>query len=218
MMRVKSLVGAANPVPAPEREQQPDGLSARALTELAALVGTPTPSAAPRRTPRRRLLIAAGACTVAAAAVAVGVTAVLSGLEEPGGGPLADEPFYASTAELEEEADLIVLARLGAGREETADDSDRTVATAVVAATAKGADPGRTVEVSYTTPGSGPETADLTEGKEYVLLLDAQDDGRFTLVNTTQGVYEVNGGRAVAGADNDVTLSTGVLKALRLTS
>ncbi|MGW4220901.1 hypothetical protein ACWEJZ_28290 [Streptomyces bacillaris] len=155
MMRVKSLVGAANPVPAPEREQQPDGLSARALTELAALVGTPSPSAAPRRTPRRRLLMAADACTVA---------------------------------------------------------------TAVVAATAKGADPGRTVEVSYTTPGSGPETAGLTEGKEYVLLLDAQDDGRFTLVNTTQGVYEVNGGRAVAGADNDVTLSTGVLKALRLTS
>lgn len=81
-----------------------------------------------------------------------------------------------------------------------------------------GADPGRTVEVSYATPGAGPETAALTEGKEYVLLLDAQDDGRFTLVNTTQGVYEVNGGRAVAGPDNEVALSAGALKALRLAS
>ncbi|MFC9173505.1 MULTISPECIES: hypothetical protein [Streptomyces] len=42
--------------------------------------------------------------------------------------------------------------------------------------------------MSYATPGAGPETAALTEGKEYVLLLDAQDDGRFTLVNTTQRV------------------------------
>ncbi|MFB8103068.1 hypothetical protein ACFC3O_09540 [Streptomyces sp. NPDC056007] len=72
--------------------------------------------------------------------------------------------------------------------------------------------------MSYATPGAGPETAALTEGKEYVLLLDAQDDGRFTLVNTTQGVYEVNGGRAVAGADNEVALSAGALKALRLAS
>ncbi|WP_159030090.1 hypothetical protein [Kitasatospora albolonga] len=116
----------------------------------------------------------------------------------------------------EEAADLIVLARLGAGREETVDGIDRTTVTAAVAATAKGAAPGRTVEVPCTTPGSGPETADLAEGKEYVLLLDAQDDGRFTLVNTAQGAYGVDGGRAVAGADNDVVLSAGVLKALRL--
>ncbi|MGA6171783.1 hypothetical protein ACPEIF_16240 [Streptomyces sp. NPDC012600] len=216
MMRVKSLIRAANPLPAPKTEQKGDGLSDRARAELAALVEAPTPPAAPRRLPRRGLLVAAGACT--AAAVVVGVAAaVLSGQYEPSGGVMADEPFYSSAAELEEAADLIVLARLGAGREETVDGIDRTTATAAVAATAKGADPGRTVEVSYTTPGSGPETADLTEGKEYVLLLDAQDDGRFTLVNTTQGVYGVNGGRAVAGPDNDVVLSAGVLKALRLT-
>ncbi|MFE7456321.1 hypothetical protein [Streptomyces sp. NPDC057554] len=214
MMRVKSLIRAANPLPAPKTEQQGDGLSDRARAELAALVEAPTPPAVPRRLPRRGLLVAAGACT--AAAVIVGVVAVLNGPYEPGGGVLADEPFYASTAELEEAADLIVLARLGAGREETVDGIGRTTATAAVAATAKGADPGRTVEVSYTTPGSGPETADLTEGKEYVLLLEAQDDGRFTLVNSTQGAYGVNGGQAVAGPDNGVVLSAGVLKALSL--
>ncbi|MFE7479894.1 hypothetical protein [Streptomyces sp. NPDC057552] len=215
MMRVKSLVRAANPLPASEAGQKGDALSDRARAELAALTGTPTLPSASRRVPRRGLLVAAGACT--AAAVIVGVVAVLNGPYEPGGGVLADEPFYASTAELEEAADLIVLARLGAGREETVDGIDRTTVTAAVAATAKGAAPGRTVEVSYTTPGSGPETADLAEGKEYVLLLDAQDDGRFTLVNTTQGAYGVDGGRAVAGADNDVVLSAGVLKALSLT-
>ncbi|ARF74848.1 hypothetical protein B7C62_23380 [Kitasatospora albolonga] len=215
MMRVKSLVRAANPLPALEAGQKGDALSDRARAELAALTGTPTLPSASRRVPRRGLLVAAGACT--AAAVIVGVVAVLNGPYEPGGGVLADEPFYASTAELEEAADLIVLARLGAGREETVDGIDRTTVTAAVAATAKGAAPGRTVEVSYTTPGSGPETADLAEGKEYVLLLDAQDDGRFTLVNTTQGAYGVDGGRAVAGADNDVVLSAGVLKALSLT-
>ncbi|MGX1474987.1 UNVERIFIED_CONTAM: hypothetical protein RKD50_003795 [Streptomyces canus] len=39
-----------------------------------------------------------------------------------------------------------------------------------------------------------------------------------TLVNTTQGVHGVEDGHAVAGEDNNVALSAGALKALRMTS
>ncbi|MCX4823981.1 hypothetical protein OG883_29720 [Streptomyces sp. NBC_01142] len=213
MIRVKSLIKRANPVP----DTTADGMPARASDELASLVGSgpalPLPS---RRSPRRRLLLAAAVC--GAAAVVAGVAVLtLQGPEEPGGGRLvADEPYYGSTAQLEGAADLIVRARLGAGREESADDYSETVAAADVLAIAKGEAPGRSIELAYTTPGSGPETAALTEGKEYVFLLERQDDGRFTLVNSTQGSYGIEGGRARAGADNDVALSEKARTALRL--
>ena len=70
--------------------------------------------------------------------------------------------------------------------------------------------------MAYATPGSGPETAGLGAGKEYVLLLEKGEGGRYFLVNTTQGWYAVEGGAAVAGKGNDVVLSPGVRKALRL--
>lgn len=72
--------------------------------------------------------------------------------------------------------------------------------------------------MSYTTPGSGPETAALTEGREYVFLLEKEEGGDgYFLVNSTQGAYGIEAGRPVAGPDNDVSLSPDVLKALRLT-
>jgi hypothetical protein len=37
-----------------------------------------------------------------------------------------------------------------------------------------------------------------TDPKEYVLLLDALDGGRFTPVSTAQGAYRVEDGHAVA--------------------
>lgn len=167
--------------------------------------------------------MAAVACTAATVVAGVAVLA-LQDPKQPGGGDgggsgLADEPYFAKTAELEAASVLIVRARLGAGHEETVDGLTETVATAEVVATAKGGSPaGSEIELAYTTPGSGPETAELAAGKEYVLLLDELDGGRFTLINTTQGAYGIEGGHAVAGGDNDVTLSPGVLKALRLTS
>ncbi|MFH9981604.1 hypothetical protein ACH4ND_20590 [Streptomyces sp. NPDC017179] len=222
MINVKSLVTRANPVP----DAASDELSARASEDLAALVGS-TPvtqrGVRKRRTPRgvsrRGALVASVAC--AAVAVVAGVTFfALDSPEEPGGGgPLADEPYFETTAKLENAADLIVRVRLGAGHEESVDGIDETVATARVTATAKGDESsGRSIEVVYTTPGSGPETADLAEGKEYVLLLDTMGGGRFTLVNTTQGAYRVEDGQAVASGGNDIALSPGVTKALRLTS
>jgi len=214
---VKSLVQQVNPVPV----AMTDGLSARAAEELADLVG---PVEAQRRAPaprssRRGFLVAAVACTAAAVVATVAVFALNDPKEpgEGGGDPMADEPYFGTTAELEGASVLIVRARLGAGHEETTDGLTETVATAQVLATAKGAFPtGTRIELAYTTPGSGPETADLAAGKEYVLLLDELDGNRFTPVNTTQGVYGVEDGHAVAGDDNDVTLSAGVLKALRL--
>lgn len=111
------------------------------------------------------------------------------------------------------------LGRAPASPEErTVDDVTSVEAPAEVLAAAKGSAPGAHVTVSYTPPdGGGPEVAALAAGKEYVLLLERQDDGRFTLVNTAQGAYGVSAGRAVAGEGNPVTLSPGVLKALRLT-
>lgn len=145
--------------------------------------------------------MAAVACTAAAVVAGVAVFA-LNDPKEPGGGgggPMADEPYFRTTAELESASVLIVRARLGAGHEETSDGLTETVATAEVLATAKGTSPtGGRIELAYTTPGSGPETADLAAGKEYVLLLDELDGGRFTPVNTTQGVYGVDGGHAVS--------------------
>ncbi|MFE3741767.1 hypothetical protein ACFXP3_38405 [Streptomyces sp. NPDC059096] len=228
-MRVKSMIRNVNPVPPPE----PGELSPRAAAELAALVGPvdegtrPLRTVAARRQPRRALLTAVVAC--AAAGVIGGATLLLlpgdpAGPGEgpgagPGGGAVADEPYFGTTDRLEGVATVIVRARLGAGREEDTDDVRTTVATADVLATAKGSTPGDSIEVAYTTPGSGPETAGLTEGKEYVLLLEESGDGGYVLVNTTQGWYGVGGDgrRAVAGNDNDVALSPGVLKALRLT-
>ncbi|MFD7505636.1 hypothetical protein [Streptomyces sp. NPDC059850] len=227
-MRVKPLIRNANPVPDAAHE----GLSARAADELAALVGpggatapAPAPAPAPaRRSPRRGFLMAAVA---GGAAVAIGGVTFFSLQNDPaadpstdparpGGGAMADEPYFGSTARLEGAATVIVRARLGAGREESVDDIPTTVATAKVVATAKGEPSGDAIQVSYTTPGSGPESADLTAGKEYVLLLEKGDDGSYFLVNTTQGWYTVEGGTAVPARDNDVALSPGVRKALRL--
>ncbi|MGR3937854.1 hypothetical protein [Streptomyces sp. BRA346] len=129
---------------------------------------------------------------------------------------MADEPYFDSTARLESAANVIVRARLGAAGEEAVEDVRTTVATAKVVATAKGRTSGDSIQVAYTTPGSGPETAGLTAGKEYVLLLERGEGGRYVLVNTTQGWYAVDDGAAVPGKDNDVALSAGVRKALRL--
>ncbi|MEU6593634.1 hypothetical protein ABZ923_31175 [Streptomyces sp. NPDC046881] len=231
-MRVKPLITNANPVPDTARET----LSARAADELATLVGpdgTPPPAAG-RRAPRRGYLMAAVAC---GAAVAIGAVTLFGPQGDPAGpsghlagrgsepagasadtdgGISADEPYFDSTAELEGAANVIVRARLGSGHEETDGGVRTTVATAKVVATAKGRTPGDAIRVSYTTPGSGPETAGLTADKEYVLLLDRGEGGDYVLVNTTQGWYEVEGGAAVAAQDNGVALSPGVRKALRL--
>ncbi|WP_234365278.1 hypothetical protein [Streptomyces sp. RTd22] len=217
-MRVKPLIKNANPVPDPTHE----GLSERAAEELAALVGPggATSAAAPRRSSRRGFVMAAVACGAAVAIGGVTLVSLRSDPAVPGAGPhpgvMADEPSYGSTARLEGAADLIVRARLGAGHEETVDDVPTTVATAKVLATAKGEPPGDAIPVAYTTPGSGPETAGLGAGREYVLLLERGEGGRYFLVNTTQGWYAVEGGAALAGKGNDVALSPGVRKALRL--
>lgn len=218
MINVKSLVTRANPVP------EADGLSARAREELAALTGTGPAAGRPapvRRRPRplsrRGALVGALAC-VAAVVVAGAAFFALDGPQGPGGGgQVADEPYFATAAELEGATDLIVRARLGEGHEETVDGIRETVATARVTATAKGSAPaGGTVEVAYTTPGFAAETADLVEGHEYVMLLGATDGGRFTLVNTVQGAYRVEGGRPVPSDANEVALSPEVVTSLGL--
>lgn len=154
MINVKSLVQHVNPVPDPPA----NGMSARARDELAELIGSDLIGSEPigsdlvgavgtkrrgpaRRPSRRGVLVAAVACTAAAVVAGVAVFA-LDDPKEPGGGgggPMADEPYFRTTAELESASVLIVRARLGAGHEETTDGLTETVATAQVLATAKGA-------------------------------------------------------------------------------
>ncbi|MEU2980816.1 hypothetical protein ABZ678_28655 [Streptomyces hirsutus] len=225
MINIKSLVTRANPLP----DAASDGLSTRASEELTPLLGsTPVTQSVtrrgaregrrPRGMSRRKALAGAVACT-AAAVVAGAVFLPLDSPKEPEvAEQRADQPYYATTAELENVADLIVRVRLGAGHEEPVDGTVMTVATARVTATAKGGDSSAgSIEVVYATPGSTPEAADLTAGKEYVLLLSTPDGEHFFPVNTMQGVRRVENGHAVASDVNDIALSPGVLKALRLT-
>ncbi|AXG79436.1 hypothetical protein DVK44_19260 [Streptomyces paludis] len=190
----------------------------------------PGPSASGRAPRFRRgwgrgFLMAAVAC---GAVVALGVGAVLVLLDGqlpggPGGTSVAaDEPYYHTTAELEASADLVVRAKLGTGRTENRDGVTNMVAPAKIIATAKGgAVPGSSIEVAYTPPGTSSEAADLVPGKEYVLLLSGGGDGRYYLVNTTQGWYEVDGDGRMTDREifpdvGPVGLSAGVRRGLGL--
>ncbi|KNE84099.1 MULTISPECIES: hypothetical protein [Streptomyces] len=213
MIRVKSLMRQVNPVP-PETAA---GLAPRGAAG-AGVPGTGEGLPGRARRPRRRgLLVAALAAGAAVVAAAVAVPVLWENGTDGPEGLLADEPYYATTGELEGAADLIVRARLDSARETQEQGFPATVATADIAATAKGRAPGRTVRISYTRPDSGPEAPDLAVGRSYVLLLERQDDGLYTPVNSTQGSYRVTAQRAQAGADNDVALSEATLTALGLT-
>ncbi|ADI06967.1 hypothetical protein SBI_03846 [Streptomyces bingchenggensis BCW-1] len=205
MIRVKSLMQQANPVPetAPEEPARPSE----------------------RRRMRRRGLVLSGSVAALAVAVAAVVTLVTV-FGSPGGGsggrpaepPAADEPYYVTTGDLERHADVVVRARVVATRETDEDGFAETIATVSVVATGKGKPPGRTIHASYPSPGAAlPSGPELTVRHEYVLLLARMDDGKYVLVNTTQGYYGIEAGHAKAGPDNDVALSDGVLKALGLT-
>ncbi|GEM_PF-3090365 len=224
------LIRAANPVP----EDRSTALSARGRAELAALVpdvATPTTTAAaatppgsgPRRPTPRRTGLLVGVAALAVGVVAVGAAVVVpmlgdGGTGAGGGGLAADEPFYGTTAELEAAADLVVRGSITGTEQDSSQGYEQTVASVDVAATAAGdVAPGSTLEVAYTTPGSGPESpVGLAVGGEYVLLLVAGDDGRAYLVNTTQGYFTVEDGTAVPTADNPVPLDPATLAALGL--
>ncbi|MEE6257226.1 hypothetical protein [Plantactinospora sonchi] len=134
-------------------------------------------------------------------------------------GSSADEPYYGSTAELEESADVIVRGDIVDTREHSDRGWREVTATIRVAAVAKGeVAVGTTVEVSYARPGSGPETPEELDpaGGEYVFLLALWPEGGSSLVNTSQGYYRISDGRAVATKDNPVPLGPEVRQRLGL--
>jgi hypothetical protein len=207
MPNVKQLMQEANPV----RNDRTEDLG-RAEVLLEDLLGREAPGdAAPDKrhtagwTTRRRALVLAAAVAVVAAG---GVGVVLwQGSPPP---PTADEPFFATTERLEGRADAIVRVHLGATRATTEGGTEETVATAAVSKVAKGdLAAGTSIEVVYTTPGSGPEApAGLKTDGDYVLLLQKRDATSWNLVNTTQGYYLVGpAGKLTAGPDNPVDLS-----------
>lgn len=135
------------------------------------------------------------------------------------GSPVADEPYYDSAVSLEESADLIVRGGFVDSREHSDRGWPEVTATIRVDAVAKGeVRVGDTVEVSYLRPGSGPDAPDGLDPDdgEYVFLLVVWPEGGSSLVNTTQGFYRIEGGRAVAGEDNPVPLSATVRQQLGL--
>ncbi|WP_213008061.1 hypothetical protein [Paractinoplanes toevensis] len=124
------------------------------------------------------------------------------------GNSAADEPYYATTAELENSAEAIVRGTIASTRER----ADETIATVHVTAVAKGS-AGPTIDVIYAT--AGPEIPEgLHRGGEFVLLLQVRDETAWNLVNTTQGYYPFVDGRAIPAADNSVTLSEAVLRSV----
>ncbi|MET0424136.1 MAG: hypothetical protein ABW046_09690 [Actinoplanes sp.] len=143
--------------------------------------------------------------------------AMLLGRDDPSPGATGDEPYYPSTAALEGQAGAIVRGVITRTVEDDSDGYPATVATVEVRSVAKGAPlPGQPLRVTYTTPGSGPETAGLQVRGEYVLLLEIDRPGSAYLVNTTQGWFRVAGAEAVAAPGNDVRLSSAVLRSLGL--
>ena len=213
MSHVEQLLRAANPVP----EDRTTALSARARAELDALVpGAPT---AARRRNRPRALVLTGAAALVVGAVVVGALVVAPALT---GGPpssgTADEPFYGTTAELEGRAELIVRGTVTSAIDDQDAGYPRTVATVDVTAVAKGdVAAGSSMQVAYTTPGSGPESPEgLAVGGEYVLLLETIPGEPAVLVNTTQGYFTVTDGRAVPTDQNTVALEPATLAALGL--
>lgn len=128
-----------------------------------------------------------------------------------GGGPEApeNETLAADTAALEGDAAAIVRGSIGS----TDEDGDYTVAEFAVGQVAKGTvGSSDTIEVGYW-PSVSPG---LREGGEYVLLLRPADDGRWSLVNSTQGYYTVASGTPLATFDNPVELSPEIRSKLDL--
>ncbi|KQR17629.1 hypothetical protein [Cellulomonas sp. Leaf334] len=215
MTSTRTLLRDANPVP----EDRSARLSPRGRAELRALVPSTarTVPLAPRRT-RTVRWVAGIAGAVAAAVVAVVVVAPL--LPEPQSGGSADYPYYATTAELEGEADLIVRGTFTSTARDDSEGFGRTIASVDVTASAKGpVQPGTTLEIAYSSGGAEGRD-DLVPGGTYVILLDdladLEGDWPPTPVNVDQGFYTVVDGHAVAHPDNPVPLGPETLAALGL--
>lgn len=222
MSTVRRLLQSANPVAdRGRRDLSPRALSPRARDELAALVATApaaeTPAAASPAPRRRvdRLAVAGIAVAVVAVVTVLGLTWLAGGTSVAPS--TADEPYYTAT-ELTDAADLIVRGTLLSTREDASRGYPATVAEVSVDLVAKGdVTSGDVIEIAYVTPGTGPVAADgLAAGGEYVLLLVTYPDDPASLVNSTQGYYAVQGGRAVAGPENAVELEADVRAALRV--
>ena len=207
MLRTRRLITEADPLgPAGAPE-----LSARAEAELAALV----PQRPAHRTSRRTWV--AGLAT-AVLLVAGGTAVVLwQGAPPP---PSANQAVYRTTEALENRAQSIVRATVLRTRPETGNGTPETVATVEVSRVAKGdAEPGRPMDIVYTTPG--PDAVQAPEafriGQEYVFLVrDPDAAGLAHLISSFQGWYGVTGGRPVPGDGNTVPLSPSTVERLDL--
>jgi hypothetical protein len=192
-------------------EERTNEVSERAQREPADPSGTsalagPGENRLPRRGRRVRALAAA---VVILAGLGVGVAVLRNQVGSPPGS--SDEPYFASTEALEARADAIVRGTITQAAEEESNGYPETIATVAVRSVAKGSPvPRQSLQISYTTPGSGPESASLKVRGEYVFLLELGPDGMAYLVSSTQGWFRVDGAKVVAAPDNDIDLSPAV--------
>ncbi|GLW27504.1 hypothetical protein [Actinoplanes regularis] len=209
MTGVKRLIQEANPV----RNDRVENV-ARAEARLAELLGgrAAAETTTPPRTPVRRRALVWGMAT-AIAVVGASVAGVIV-LRDPAPPSSSDEPFFSTTADLEDRAEAIVRATVVATRTVTRDGFTETVASAELSRVAKGdPQPGSSIEVVYSS--SGPEQAGgIRRGGEYVLLLQRRDATSWNLVNTVQGYYTVKQDALAPTTDNPVELSAGVRTSL----
>ncbi|GIE85314.1 hypothetical protein [Actinoplanes regularis] len=210
MTGVKRLIQEANPV----RNDRVENV-ARAEARLAELLGgrAAAETTTPLRTPvRRRALVWGMAAAIAVVGASVAGVIVLRDPAPPSSS--SDEPFFSTTADLEDRAEAIVRVTVVATRTVTRDGFTETAATAEVSRVAKGdPQPGSSIEVVYSS--SGPEQAGgIRRGGEYVLLLQRRDATSWNLVNTVQGYYTVKQDALTPTTDNPVELSAGVRTSL----
>lgn len=222
MVNVRRLIREADPL---TRRDDGRGLSVRATEHLAGLLGSAAEVDAPvgvgaedrrGRSPTRRrsfVLAAAGVLALAGGATAIGLR-----LSQPEP-PAANQPVYPDTVTLEGHADAIVRGVIESARDEKREGNLETAAQVRLSRVAKGkSGTGSVIAVNYTSLAAGTPEAPtgLRVGGEYVLLIEWSPDGRAYLVNSIQGYYAIQQGRAVATDDNPVVLSPRVRDALGL--
>ena len=160
----------------------------------------PSKVAAPSPRARRRALAASTALVLAVIGAAGGCGA-LPGLFGNNECAMVDEPYYATSADLESAADVIVRGTITSIRES----HGRSGPTWVV-----GFD-GETATGPHAEQAEGAITIDLVKlcddelygdslavGAEFIMLLSSWPNGYFTPINTSQGVIPIVDEQAIA--------------------
>lgn len=190
MYSIRGLIAASDPLRGRPRPVTDARL--RAELQVSTTEGVSMSGGPQERVRGSGLRWAVGAAAVLVVAVVVTVT--VTALDDPPP-PAGDEAYWADARSLEEAADVVVRAAVVG----TSGDDPAGVDTRVDVVASVGTAPADQIVVAHPTAASQPGV-DLTDGAEYVLVLDRVDDGTYVLVSVSQGVIPVSGGTVPADA------------------